>query len=197
MKATFVSRRAHLWALVSVLILFQAACGAGSATLPNTQTFTASVNPATSTIEVGKSVSLALELRTTVGNTVFPPDGGYTWSSSPTGIVSISAGTTNPVTVSGLKVGQASISVLVQVPQTSGSPLQYTASSVVNVVAALTPPASVRVTPSTLEISIAETGAFACTVQDAQGNPLSLSVQWTSSAAGVATVNATGTITGV
>src|SRR3989449_5723764 len=58
------------------------------------------------------------------------------------------------------------------------------------------PVASVSVAPTSLSLTVGQTGQLTATPRDASGNPLSgRVVTWTSSSAAVATVNSTGLVT--
>jgi hypothetical protein len=62
----------------------------------------------------------------------------------------------------------------------------------------IVPVASVVVSPSTPTVSVGQTVQLTATPEDSSGNPLTgRSVTWSTSAAGVAMVNATGLVTGV
>jgi uncharacterized protein YjdB len=60
------------------------------------------------------------------------------------------------------------------------------------------PAASVTIAPSTLTVTIAQTGSLAATVRDANGNVLAgRTVSWTSNNPLVATVSQSGVVTGL
>src|SRR6266702_4242825 len=139
------------------------------------------VSPAAAALQVGQTVQLAATPRDTSGN---PLSGRVvTWASSNTAVA--------PVTTSGLvtaiAVGSATITA------TSEGKTGTAAVAVANV-----PVASVAVTPASATLQAGQTVQLAATPKDANGNALSGRViGWSSSNPSVATVNASGLVTGV
>src|SRR6266702_4211052 len=139
------------------------------------------VSPASAALQVGQTVQLAATPRDTSGN---PLSGRVvTWASSNTAVA--------PVTTSGLvtaiAVGSATITA------TSEGKTGTAAVAVANV-----PVASVAVTPASATLQAGQTVQLAATPKDANGNALSGRViGWSSSNPSVATVNASGLVTGV
>src|SRR2546428_699411 len=139
------------------------------------------VSPASAALQVGQTVQLAATPQDTSGN----PLAGrvVTWASSNAAVA--------PVTASGLAtavaVGSATITA------TSEGKTGTSAVAVANV-----PVASVGVTPASATVQAGQTVQLAATPKDANGNPLSgRAIGWSSSNTAVATVNASGLVTGV
>src|SRR3989442_2835630 len=139
------------------------------------------VSPASAALQVGQTVQLAATPQDTSGN----PLAGrvVTWASSNAAVA--------PVTASGLAtavaVGSATITA------TSEGKTGTSAVAVANV-----PVASVAVTRASATVQAGQTVQLAATPRDANGNPLSgRAIGWSSSNPAVATVNASGLVTGV
>jgi len=139
------------------------------------------VSPASAALQVSQTVQLAATPQDTSGN----PLAGrvVTWASSNIAVA--------PVTASGLvtavAVGSATITA------TSEGKTGTAAVAV-----AIVPVASVAVTPASATLQAGQTVQLAATPKDANGNALSGRViGWSSSNPSVATVNASGLVTGV
>jgi uncharacterized protein YjdB len=151
---------------------------------PATPVATVDVTPATVTVGAGQTAQLTATPKSATGA---PLTGrSITWISSnlavatvsSTGLVTgVSAGTATITATSEGKSGQAAVTV------TAAPPV---------------PVATVSVTPATASVVIGQTVQLAATPKDANGNTLSgRVVTWSSSNAAVATVSATGLVTGV
>jgi uncharacterized protein YjdB len=148
---------------------------------------TVTVTPSTASVVAGQTVQLAATLKDANGNML--TGRAVTWSSSnaaaatvsATGLVTgVSAGTVTITAMSEGKTGTASITVTAPPPPP--------------------PPAvaSVSVTPATASVVAGQTVQLTATPQDASGNALTgRVVTWASSNTAVATVNASGLVTGV
>jgi trimeric autotransporter adhesin len=170
--------------------------GAGSATITATsegQTATAtvtvalapvatvSVSPSAPSVGVGQSVQLSATLRDAAGNLLTGRT--VSWSTSAAGVAAVSASGV----VTGQGVGTATITATSE---------GQTGTAAVTVTAA--PVASVSVTPSTLSLTVGQTGQLTATLRDASGNVLTgRTVTWTTTNAARATVSASGLVTAV
>jgi len=141
---------------------------------------TITVSPATLTLLEGDLVQATADVRDAAGN---PVSTAVTWSSdnpavatvSPSGLVTaLTEGSATIAATAGGVVGRAPVSVKAK-PR----------------------PATIAVTPTTASIAIGGTVQLTADVRDAAGNPFVGTVTWSSSATGVATVSATGLVTGV
>jgi len=150
-------------------------------TVANVPVAAVTVSPATPAILVSKTVQLTATPKDAAGN---PLSGRVvTWATSATSVATVSA--TGLVT--GVTVGTATITATSE--GKSGS-----AAVTVNPV----PVASVTVSPGTASIPVGGTVQLSATPKDSAGNPLSgRTVAWATSAASVATVTASGLVTGV
>jgi len=139
------------------------------------------VAPSSVTVTVGGTVSLVATLKDANGN---PLTGrATTWASGSTGVVTVSAA--GLVTAAG--VGSATITA------TSEGQSGTAAVSVTTV-----PVASVTVSPTTASVLAGQTVQLTATPKDAGGTALSgRTVTWASSNVGVATVSASGLVSGV
>jgi uncharacterized protein YjdB len=148
------------------------------------------VEPGTLSVEVGGTGKLAARVLDANNNPV--AGAAVAWSSSNTGVATVDASGT----VTGRAVGAATITAA------SGG---RSGTAQVSVVAGSVPPppapepvASVAVSPATAELQVGGTTQLTATPRDAAGNPLTgRTVTWSSSAPGIATVSANGTVTGV
>ena len=102
----------------------------------------------------------------------------YTWSSSPSGVVNLSATSGSKITATGAKAGTATITVVAKEGETS-----KTASVSVTIV---------ELTLSNINVNVGETKKLTFSVQ-----PSSVTVTFTSSDTGKATVTNDGSVTGV
>jgi uncharacterized protein YjdB len=153
------------------------ACGDDDPTGPTVSSV--QVAPATATLSVGGTVQLTATARDASGNAVTTT---ITWSSDSPAVAAVNT--------SGLVTGVAAGTAVITA--TAGGQ-SATASITVQV-----PVAAVEVTPATATIGTGETVQLTAALEDASGNPLTgRTVTWSSSNDGVATVNATGLVTGV
>ena len=140
------------------------------------------VAPATATVQVGQTVPLAATTKDANGNVL--TGRAVTWTSgapsvatvSGTGVVTgVAAG--GPVTITATSEGQSGTAAITVVP---------------------VPVASVTVAPAAATIQIGQTVKLSATTKDANGNVLTgRPVTWASGNTAVATVSATGVVTGV
>ncbi|MEW5931019.1 MAG: Ig-like domain-containing protein [Gemmatimonadota bacterium] len=142
------------------------------------------VSPPTGEVQVGATLQLTATPRNAAGNPLSGRE--VTWQSSAPGIATVDA----DGTVTGVAPGAATITATSE---------GRTGTSTITVVAPPPAPvASVTVTPPTAEVQAGGTVQLTATPRDAAGNPLTgRVVAWASSAPGVATVDATGRVTGV
>jgi uncharacterized protein YjdB len=141
-----------------------------------------SVAPATSSLTVGGSVQLSATTRDASGNTL--TGRSITWSSSNTGVATVSssgvatavsAGSANIVASSEGQSGSAALTVTAPAPA---------------------PVASVTVSPANAAITVGQTQQLTATLRDANNNVLTgRSTAWTSSNTAVATTSASGLVT--
>ena len=172
------------------------AVGAGSATITatsagksgtasvsvtaNVSVATVTVQPATASVGVGQSTTLIVTVKDANGNVLTGRT--VTWTSSNTGTATVSSAGV----VTGVAVGAATITATSE--GKSGT-------ATVTVTA---PVATVTVTPSTASVIVGQTTTLAATTKDASGNVLTgRTITWTTSNALVATVSASGVVTGV
>ena len=139
------------------------------------------VSPATASLAVGRTLQLAATPTDSAGN---PLSGRVvTWATSATSVATVSAGGL----ATGVAAGTATITAT---SEGKGGIATITVSNV--------PVASLTVSPATAGILVSKTVQLTATPKDAAGNPLSgRVVTWATSATSVATVSATGLVTGV
>lgn len=138
-------------------------------------------NPAT--LGVGGTVQLTATLTDAAGNVLTGRP--ITWTSNATGVASVSASGV----VSGVAAGNASITA-------TSEGVNGTAAIIVTTT--VVPVASVTVTPSPASVLAGATVQLTATPKDSAGTALTGRViTWSSSAPGVATVSASGLVTGV
>jgi uncharacterized protein YjdB len=139
-----------------------------------------SVTPSSASVGVGQSVQLTATPRDASGNPLLGR--AVSWSSSAPTVATVSGSGL----VSGAAVGAATI-------MATSEGQSGTASVTVSV-----PVASVTVTPASPSVAAGTTVQLTATLRDTDGNALSgRPVTWSSNAAGVATVSASGLVTGV
>lgn len=169
--------------------------GVGPATLPITvvppvvvpaQVATVSVSAPDSSLTPGVTVQASVVARDAQGNVLSLTGRTVVWSSSATGVASVSASGV----VSAVAVGSATIGVAVDGVGPASFPL------------VVTPPpvASVSVTAPDSSLTTGVSVQATVVARDAAGGTLSLTgrvVSWSSSATGVATVSSTGVISAV
>src|SRR2546422_1932529 len=139
------------------------------------------VSPATPSLAVGRTLQLAATPTDSAGN---PLSGRVvTWATSATSVATVSAAGL----VTGVAAGTATITAT---SEEKGGIATITVSNV--------PVASLTVSLATAGILVSKTVQLTATPKDAAGNPLSgRVVTWATSATSVATVSATGLVTGV
>ncbi len=139
------------------------------------------VTPPTASLIVGSTVQFSAVVLDTAGNAL--SGRSVTWTSSNTGIASVSAAGL----VTGVSAGSATLSA------TSGGK-----SGTATVTVTPVPVAAVSVTPATATLAVGGTVQLTATPQDSAGNPLSArTVAWSTSSSGVATVSTSGLVTGI
>jgi uncharacterized protein YjdB len=162
-----------------------AACEGQSGTVAITVTVvpvaSVAVSPASATVTVGQTVQLAATPKDANGN---PLTGRtVTWATSNAAVATVSG--------SGLVTGGAAGTATITASSEGRN--GTAAISVTNV-----PVASVAVTPPTASVQVGQTVQLTAAPKDANGNPLTgRVVTWASSASAIATVSASGLVTGV
>jgi len=165
----------------SVIARRRALADTAVVTILNPPVASVSVSPASSNLFVGRTVQLAATARDAAGNVL--TGRSITWSSSASGIASVSASGV----VSGSAAGSATITATSE---------GQTGSATITV--ALVPVASVVVAPGSGTLRIGTSAQFSATTKDSAGNTLTgRAVTWSSSAPGVASVSANGLVNGV
>jgi uncharacterized protein YjdB len=140
-----------------------------------------SVTPSTSAITAGQTVTLAATTLDASGNTLVGRVIG--WSTSDNAIATVSSSGV----VTGVSVGTATI--------TASSEGQ---SGIATVTVGAVPVASVTVSPAQANLTVGQVVPLVATAQDASGQVLTgRTVTWSSASPSVATVSATGNVTGV
>jgi len=143
---------------------------------------TVTVAPATASLTAGTTQALTATTKDAAGNVLAGRT--ITWTTSGATIATVSA--------TGVVTGVA-----------AGGPVTITATSegkigTAAITVTLVPVASVAVTPATAAVMVGETAPLAAATKDAAGNVLTgRTITWTTSNAAVATVSATGVVTGV
>jgi uncharacterized protein YjdB len=150
-------------------------------TIVNVPVATVSVAPVSMSLYAGRSSQLTATLRDAAGNVL---NGRVvTWSTNASAVASVS---TNGL-VTALAPGSATITATSE-GQSGSSAVTVTAVAV----------ASVTVAPATASVSVGGTSQLSATTKDSAGNVLTgRSITWSSSAPAVATVSASGLVTGV
>jgi uncharacterized protein YjdB len=154
---------------------------AATATVTNVPVASVAVSPTTASLTVGQTAQLTATPEDSSGS---PLSGRVvTWATSNASVATVS--------MTGLvsAVGAGSATITATSEGKSGTAA---------VTAAAVPVASVTVTPTTASLTVGQTTQLTATPKDANGTPLSgRAVTWATSNAGVATVSATGVVTGV
>ena len=154
----------------------------GSATVSVTTVPVASVSvsPATASVQAGQTVQLNATPKDANGTALSGRT--VTWASSNVGVATVSGGV-----VTGLSAGSVTITATSE-GQSGTATVSVTA----------VPVASVSVSPATASVQAGQAVQLTATPRDASGNALSgRTVTWASSNAAVATVSATGSVSGV
>lgn len=176
-------RLARTAATLAVAAAVAAACGGDGGTGVNTRVTEVAVSAPSPTLEVGATLQLSAQARNASGN-VFS-DKSFTWASSSSDVAAVS----ETGLVTGVTAGTVTI--------TATEPESGTAGTVSLTV---TPAAvsSITVSPATASVVAGGTQQFAVELRDARGNVLTgRTVTWSSANADVASVDATGLVTGV
>src|SRR5207247_944087 len=155
--------------------------GSATITVSTVPVASVTVNPATASVQVGQTVQLTATPQDANGNSL--PGRTITWSSGSTAVATVSASglvTAEPAgtaTITATSEGKSGASAITVTP---------------------VPVASVTVTPASASIQTGQTAQLTATPKDVNGNPLTgRTVTWASSTPGIASVNATGLVTGV
>src|SRR6266498_6085269 len=166
---------------VTITATSEGKTGTAAVTITAIPVASVEVTPATASVPVGGTVQLTARPKNAAGN---PLTGRtLTWQSSAAAVASVDA--------SGLVTGQA-----------AGGPVTITATSegkagTAAVTVTAIPVASVEVAPATASVPVGGTAQLTATPKDAAGNLLTgRTVTWQSSDAAVASVDASGLVTG-
>ncbi len=143
---------------------------------------TVAVSPATATVTVGRTMPLTATTKDASGNVL--TGRVVTWSSSDTALATVSAtgvvtgvAAGGPVAIAATSEGRSSTATITVIP---------------------IPVATVAVMPATASVTVGRTVPLTATTKDAGGNVLTgRVVTWSSSDTTLATVSATGVVTGV
>ena len=154
-----------------------------SPALPPKSVLAAVISPAAPVAVVGQAIAFTASA-TKSGADV--PVTGAAWTSSDARVATIDAASGAATTVG---TGSTTIGVTVTTAQGTVS-----ATTTLSVAAA---PASIAIAPLTWSLKPGDTRQFSATLADASGNPTTSLVSWTSTNPSVATVDATGRVTGV
>lgn len=182
-------RIAYQLALIVFVPAFAVCSSGGTGVIqppPTPVATSVTVSPATTSLLVNATQSLAATVKDQSGNVM--SDQLIEWSTNSPGIAIVSSGGV----VTGVGAGTATITA-------TSSGKTGTASVGVSAPPPPTPVvATVTITPATPSVVAGATVALSATVKDAQGNVMpGQTVTWTTSSASVATVNASGIVTGV
>ncbi|HXO84970.1 MAG TPA: Ig-like domain-containing protein, partial [Gemmatimonadales bacterium] len=165
----------------SIIVTSEGKADTASLTVVNVPVASVTVSPTSATIGVGATQSFTATMRDSAGGLL--TGRVVTWRSTATGVATVNA--------SGVATGVAAGSTSI-IATSEGQ--ADTASLTVIVV----PVASVTLTPVSATIFITGTRQFTATLRDSAGGLLTgRVVTWSSTATGVATVNASGLATGV
>ena len=159
----------------------EGASGSATVTVSQVPVASVTVSPADVSLEVGRTVALAVAVRDVNGGVV--TDRPVTWASSNPSVATV----TQTGIVTAKAVGSATISA------TAGGKSGSAAVTVTTV-----PVAAIAVNPTTSTLIRGETVQLAATLKDASGTVLTdRAVTWTSSDNTIAIVSAAGVVTGV
>ena len=155
--------------------------GGASITVSTIPVASVTVTPATANVRQGATVQLTATPKDASGN---PLSGRtVTWSSSNSSVATVNGGGL----MTGVNAGSATITATIE-GQSGTASATVTSPSV----------ASVTVIPAAANMGIGTTLLLTATLRDSVGNVLTgRTVTWTSTASGVATVDASGLVTGV
>ena len=155
--------------------------GTATVTVTIAPVATVTVGPASATVRIGGTVQLTATLKDSLGNVL--SGRVVTWASSVPAVATVSA--------NGLVTGVAAGTITITATSEGQS-----GTATVNVT--VVPVASVAVSPSPASIQIGGTVQLGATAKDSAGNVLTgRVVTWASSAPAMATVSASGLVTGV
>ena len=155
--------------------------GTSAITVTNVPVASVTVSPATASVSVGATTQLTATPKDANGTAL--TGRAVTWATSNAAVATVSASGF----VTGVAVGSATITA------TSEGQSGTSALTVTNV-----PVASVTVSPATASITVGATTQLTATPKDANGTALTgRAVTWATSNAAVATVSASGLVTGV
>src|SRR5438094_321159 len=165
---------------VTITATSEGQSGTATITVSTVPVASVTVSPSTASVPVGQTVQLTATPKDASGN---PLSGRpVSWGSSNTAVATVSGRgfatgvTAGPVTITATSEGQ---------------------SGTATVTVSTVPVASVTVSPSTASVQVGQTVQLTATPKDASGNPLSgRTVSWGSSNTAVATVTASGLVTG-
>ncbi|MCL4213158.1 MAG: Ig-like domain-containing protein [Gemmatimonadales bacterium] len=157
---------------------------ATTAAAPQAAVATVAIAPTSASAVVGGSTSFSATLRDAAGNVLTGRT--ITWTSTSTSVATVSSAGV----ASALAAGSTTI-------RATSEGISGTATLTVTAPSAQ-PVASVTLSPSTASVAVGQAMQFAATLRDASGNLLTgRSVTWTSTASAVATINASGSASGV
>ena len=157
--------------------------GTASVTVTPVPVASVSVSPATASVTIAQTVQLTATARDANNNVL--TGRAVTWSSSNTGIATVSSSGV----VTGVAAGSATITATSEGKSGTAS---------VTVTAVPAPVASVSVSPATPSVIVGQTVQLTATAYDANNNVLTgRAVTWSSSNTGIATVSSSGVVTGV
>ncbi|MDB4912757.1 MAG: Peptidase hyicolysin [Gemmatimonadetes bacterium] len=174
-----------------VMIALGSSCGGGSESPPVTTTPLVPATPVLTTLTVTLSASSLAPGGTAVASATGADQTGkafaltsITWTSTNTAVATINA---------------SGIITAVGVGQTAIIGASGTVSALQNIVVASNlPVATVALTPSTTQVLVGGTQTLTAALKDTPGNVLGgRAITWTSSASNIASVSATGVVTGV
>jgi uncharacterized protein YjdB len=138
------------------------------------------VSPTTASVQAGQTVQLSATPKDANGTALSGRT--VTWASSNVGVATVSGGV-----VSGVAAGSVTITAT---SEGQGGTATVSVTAV--------PVATVSVSPATASVQVGQTVQLTASPKDASGNALSgRTVTWTSSSGGVATVSASGVVSGV
>jgi len=155
--------------------------GAAAVTVSSVPVASVTVSPAAPSIMVGQTVQLTATPKDASGNVLTGRT--VTWTSNNGGVATVNG--------TGL-VAAVAAGTAIMTAACEGK------SGTATVTAMSVPVASVTVSPATASIQVGQTVQLTATPKDANGNPLTgRTITWATSNAAVATINASGLVTGV